>query len=120
MAKKQKKKKIINLNEEIWNKLQFSEFSQEKAEWNGKLLEKEIQKLLDQTRRKIELNQNGQEIPIQIKRPQNNDINFEDLLNAKDNAQESSKETVTYLKWIFFIYEEKIKINSFHSRIFLF
>ena len=99
-------------DEEIWNKLQFYEFSKEESEWNDKILEKEIIELLEDADL-LGLNSEELKVEEQKKEMENKEkktdsapiINSEDLLSLKEN--EKNNKGGCNLLDIDFFYDEK-------------
>lgn len=101
-------------DEELWDKLQFCEFSKEESEWNDKVLDKEISDLLGNVGL-IEKNQEGsitdkkensQKNPQKNKKMEKNLIINDDLLNINDSAKIPQKNNCNLFD-IDFFYEEK-------------
>lgn len=112
----EKKEIIQNQNdEEIWNKLQFLEFSKEEVEWNNKM-DKEITELLENVDL---LGLNGEETKNNKEGKEKNEkknivvppIKSDDLLSLGENDKSNKKEGLNLLD-IDFFYEGTNKGNK--------
>lgn len=109
-----RKESIKNNDEELWNKLQFSEFSKEEVEWNDKVLDKEISELLEKTdlmgskkeETKSEKTENLKTLQKTNKEIKKVDVINDDLLDLKQNEDIPKKNDFNLMD-IDFFFEKK-------------